>query len=63
MKRKELLKHLIENGCIFVRHGGSHDAWMNPTTGQQTTIPRHTEIDDKFAKTICKQLSINPPKK
>ena len=30
MKRTELLKHLGEHGCVFVREGGCHSWWVNP---------------------------------
>ena len=58
MKRKELLKHLNENGCVFVREGGSHSWWMNPNQNRRSSIPRHTEIVDHLARKICKDLGI-----
>ena len=35
MKREELLKKLREAGCSFVRHGGNHDWYVQPSTGVQ----------------------------
>jgi hypothetical protein len=34
MKRKELIKRLIDAGCVFVRPGARHDLYMNPKTGK-----------------------------
>jgi mRNA interferase HicA len=52
MKRKELIKELIQKGCILVRHGSRHDLYLNPATGQKQPVPRHTEVDDKLVKHI-----------
>lgn len=58
MKRAELLKHLRDNGCVFIREGGRHSWWGNPVQGKRSSIPRHTEINDQLAKKICKDLGI-----
>ncbi len=44
-------------GCEFVRHGGNHDWYKNPKTGEQQPIGRHTQIHDQLAKKIIKRLS------
>jgi mRNA interferase HicA len=54
MKRKELLKYLSNNGCEFLREGGRHSWWHNPTLNKRSAIPRHNEIRDILAKKICK---------
>jgi mRNA interferase HicA len=61
MKRRELLSHLQQNGCVSVREGGSHSIWQNPTTGRKEAIPRHTEIKKFLARSICKNLSVPIP--
>ena len=43
MKRRELLKHLSENGCEELREGKKHTLWHNPALKKYSTIPRHTE--------------------
>ncbi|MDD2328699.1 MAG: type II toxin-antitoxin system HicA family toxin [bacterium] len=58
MKRKELLRHLQDHGCVFVREGGSHSWWMNTSQNRRSSIPRHTEIIDHLARKICKDLGI-----
>ena len=44
MKRRALLGHLQEHGCVSIREGGSHSIWHNPQTGRKEVIPRHNEI-------------------
>jgi predicted RNA binding protein YcfA (HicA-like mRNA interferase family) len=57
LKRKELIRIIQENGCVFVRHGGNHDWYKNPQSGVRQPIARHTEIEDELAKRIIKRLS------
>lgn len=58
MKRHALLKHLRRNGCYLKREGASHSLWCNPQTGWIEAVPRHTEVANRLARKICKQLSI-----
>ena len=61
MKRQALLKHLRGHGCILKREGSSHSLWENPQTGHVEAVPRHTEIPDRLAKKICRELSLPEP--
>ncbi|MBI3465111.1 MAG: type II toxin-antitoxin system HicA family toxin [Planctomycetes bacterium] len=61
MKRRDLLQHLRQHGCQFVREGGEHSIWENPANGTRTAVPRHREIPDYTASRICKQLGIPEP--
>lgn len=55
MKRRDLIKFLSELGAEF-KEGGKHTkVYLND---KQSTIPRHTEIDDYLVKAIKKQLEI-----
>ena len=54
MKRNELIRQLSQAGCVLLRHGGRHDIYFNPATGQKQPIPRHDEIDAALAKHIKK---------
>jgi predicted RNA binding protein YcfA (HicA-like mRNA interferase family) len=63
MKRKDLIRHLLKNGCIFVREGAKHSIFFNPLLKKTSTVPRHNEIDNFLAKKICRDLGIEPPKK
>jgi mRNA interferase HicA len=58
MKRQVLLKHLRYYGCYLKREGGSHSLWINPNNGKMQAIPRHTEISDRLAQKICRNLDI-----
>ena len=57
MKRRELIKKIEKNGCIFIRHGQKHDWYQNPKTKISQPIPRHREINNNLAKHIIKMLS------
>ena len=59
MKRDELVRRLTDAGCKLLRHGGRHDIWINPHTGQKQPIPRHREIDEALARHISKYLGIH----
>ena len=58
MKRNALLKYLRMHGCYLKREGRSHSLWCNPNTGAVEAVPRHTEIPNKLAKKIVKNLSL-----
>jgi mRNA interferase HicA len=61
MKRRDLLKHLSEHGCRFVREGSEHSVWENPNTKQRSSVPRHSEVNDFTANRICKSLGVPKP--
>ena len=58
MKRRTLEQHLRAHACEFLRHGGNHDVWINPTTMKLAPIPRHVEIKRGTARQICKSLGV-----
>jgi len=58
VKRGDLLRHLRFHGCILKREGRSHSLWMNPLTGAVEAVPRHTEISNTLARSICRGLGI-----
>jgi mRNA interferase HicA len=58
VKRRQLIKHLEACGCQLYGEGAKHSKYQNTATGKKTTVPRQTEIDNDFAKDICKQLGI-----
>ena len=61
MKRRDLLSHLQEHGCVFVREGSNHTLWSNPRTGRKEAIPRHSDIKKHLARSICRNLSVPIP--
>jgi predicted RNA binding protein YcfA (HicA-like mRNA interferase family) len=58
MKRDELVRQLIQAGCVLLRHGSRHDIYQNRATGQKQPVPRHSEIDDTLVKHIKKFLGL-----
>ena len=56
MKRKELIKKLLEGGFIFERHGSNHDVYIRSTEREE--IPRHKEINEMLAKAILKRRGL-----
>ncbi|MFN6563675.1 MAG: type II toxin-antitoxin system HicA family toxin [Nostoc sp. ChiSLP01] len=60
MKRRELIRHLEKNGCLFLREGGKHTIYYNPLNNRTSAVPRHTDIVEVLAVKICKDLDIPP---
>ncbi|MBI2446849.1 MAG: type II toxin-antitoxin system HicA family toxin [Parcubacteria group bacterium] len=58
MKRKNFLRHLAREGCVFVREGAKHSVFFNPLTKKFSTVPRHNEIDNFLIRKICRDLGI-----
>ncbi|PIY37986.1 type II toxin-antitoxin system HicA family toxin [Candidatus Aquicultor secundus] len=61
MKRKDLIRYLEKNGCVFLREGANHTVYVNRIEKKASTIPRHKEIDDYLVTKICKDLGISKP--
>jgi len=61
MKRRELLEHFQKHGCELLREGARHSIYWNPNNRRTSTVPRHTEIGDRLARKICKDLNIPEP--
>lgn len=58
MKRRDLVVWLNKHGATY-KEGGKHTKVR--CNGRQTTLPRHTEIDNRLADAICDQLGIDRP--
>lgn len=59
MKTSELLKLLKAKGCLLVEHGGRHDKYFSPITGQIFLVWRHKkEVPTGTAQNILKQAGI-----
>ena len=56
MKRRELIRLLEKNGWYLKRNGHDHDIYTNGVVSEP--IPRHTEIKERLAKRIVKQLGL-----
>jgi predicted RNA binding protein YcfA (HicA-like mRNA interferase family) len=57
MKRRDLIRRIEEGGAVFIRHGGKHDWYQNPTTKMAQPVPRHSEIKEFVAKSIIRKLA------
>ncbi len=62
MKRQNLIKHLLQEGCVFIREGAKHSVFFNPFSKRISTIPRHKEINNFLARKICRDLGIKEPR-
>ena len=58
MKRKDLIREIVNAGCYLKRHGKRHDLYENPINSKKSPVPRHTEIKDTLCELIKKQLGI-----
>ena len=56
MKRKDVIRHLERNGCLFLREGSNHTIYVNRLRNKVSSVPRHREIDENLSKKICKDL-------
>jgi mRNA interferase HicA len=61
MKRRELVRHLEKHCCYLDREGSNHSIYRNPANGLCAPVPRHLEIKETTARTICDQLGISRP--
>lgn len=61
MKRRDLLDHLRQHGCVLVREGHRHSWWGNPANNKRSAVLRHTEVPDPLARKICRDLGIPDP--
>ncbi len=58
MKYNELQRELRKAGCYLLHHGGDHDMWFSPITGQKIAVPRHgsKEIPKGTLKSLYRGL-------
>jgi len=63
MKRTRLVKHLLGEGCIFVREGAKHSVFFSAFIKRFSTVPRHSEINNFLARKICRDLGVKEIKK
>ena len=60
MKRKALVKYLVQQGCKLLREGGKYSIFVNSASEKEVPVTRHTEIADFTARKICKDLGVKP---
>jgi len=55
VKRRDLIKRILDSGGNFVRNGSNHDVYRG-SNGKEDWVPRHREIKEETAKGILKKL-------
>jgi mRNA interferase HicA len=61
LKRSDLIRHLTSNDCELLREGARHSVWLNPENGERQAIPRHADLKDALARSICRRLGVPRP--
>ncbi|MBO5515227.1 MAG: type II toxin-antitoxin system HicA family toxin [Schwartzia sp.] len=60
----EFKRELQKAGCYLTGHGGRHDDWYSPITGQSFQIPRHDgEELPKWLETRLRKIAGVPKKR
>lgn len=58
---KEIVDLLLKNGFELIRTKGSHQIFINRTTGMRTVIPMHSkDLKKGILHGILKQAGIDP---
>ena len=58
MKREKLLKYLRQYNCDIFREGKKHTIVINLNNDKVTSVPRHSDINDRLVLSICKDLDV-----
>ncbi len=56
MKRNDVIREREKARCLLFRHGGKHDWYQNPQTGECQPVPRQRDIQESLARHIIKKL-------
>jgi predicted RNA binding protein YcfA (HicA-like mRNA interferase family) len=43
VKRRDLIRHLEQQGRVLLREGANHTIYVNPAVKKTSSVPRHTE--------------------
>ncbi len=57
LKYKEILPILKKEGFVFDHQTGSHQRYLHPLSGITTTVPFHSELKPKTAKSILNDIA------
>jgi len=61
LKRRDLVRHLEQHGCVLLREGANPTIFVNPAARKTSSVPRHNEINNDLARKICKDLQVPQP--
>ena len=53
--RERIVRRLLREGWILVRHGGNHDVYEHPETKARIQLPRHRTVSPGFARALIKE--------
>uniref|UniRef100_Q022C9 YcfA family protein n=1 Tax=Solibacter usitatus (strain Ellin6076) TaxID=234267 RepID=Q022C9_SOLUE len=59
--KRNLIRHLEQHGCEFLREGGNHTVYVNREAGRSSAIPRHRDVNEFLARKICGDLLVPRP--
>jgi len=57
MNRNDFIHILNQCGLEFFKHGSRHDVYVHKVTGKKVSVPRHSEIKNKFLKIILSEIT------
>lgn len=60
MKRREVERALLANGCRLLRSTGGHDVYVCPCGQHVAPLPRHRDISAGVVKNVGKQMTCLP---
>ena len=58
VKRRDLIRHLEQNGYYLLREGSNHTIYSNGA--KVIPVKRHRQLDRITANELCKQAGIQP---
>ena len=61
MMRRDLILHLMQEGCRLVGEGERQSWWENASSRTRSAVARHTEIADPLVCKICHDLVVELP--
>jgi len=61
VKKRDLERHLRQEGCRLDRQGAKHERWEHTSSGATTSVKRQREIGPGMVRKICRDLGIAAP--
>jgi predicted RNA binding protein YcfA (HicA-like mRNA interferase family) len=57
MRRREVVRALMSEGCTSLRNVGGHEVWGCPCGLHRAPLPNHSEISAGVVKSIGRQMA------
>jgi mRNA interferase HicA len=62
VKRKDFIRHLETNGCVFAREGARHTVFVNTANKKTSSVPRtKNDLKKGLVLGVCRWLEIPSP--